>query len=304
VSLVVERGGRPRSLWADAWRRLVRNRAAVAGVCLIVLFWGVALLAPVAAPYGANDQHHDATLRPPVWTGKGDPRFVLGTDAVGRDELSRLIWGARVSMVVGFIPVTIHLLLGVVVGMAAGFAGGRTDNLLMRVVDVFYAFPSLLMVIVMSVAFRETWVGQQLGGLPLIFIALAVVGWEGTARVIRGQVLSVREKEYVEAARAVGAGNLRLMGRHILPNILTPIIVGIAFAIPAAIFAEAALSYIGLGVRPPTASWGSMIQDGVASIYSNPTQIAAPAVCIALVMLAFTFLGDGLRDALDPRMKD
>lgn len=301
-ALLPTRGGRPRSLWSDAWRRLIRNRAAVAGMAVILLFWGIAIFVPLIAPYDINDQHHDATLRAPSWTS-GDSRFLLGTDGVGRDELSRLLWGARISMVVGIIPVTIHLLIGGVIGMAAGFLGGRVDNLLMRVVDIFYAFPALLMVIIMSVAFRESWLGQQMGGLLLIFVALAIVGWEGTARVVRGQVLSVKEKEYVEAARAVGASNLRIMWRHILPNILAPLIVGVAFAVPGAIFAEAGLSYIGLGVRPPTASWGNMIQDGLASLYSQPGLILAPAVCIALVMLAFTFLGDGLRDALDPRMK-
>jgi oligopeptide transport system permease protein len=293
--------GKPRNLWSDAWRRLIRNRAAVVGMGIIAVFWGLALLAPLVAPYGINDQHHDATLRPPAWTS-GDWRFVLGTDAVGRDLLSRLIWGARISMIVGIIPVTIHLVVGGTVGILAGYAGGRTDDLLMRVVDICYAFPGLLLVIIIGVAFRDSWVGQQMGGLVLIFFSLAIVGWEGTARIARGQVLSVKQKEYVEAARALGAGSHRLVWRHIVPNILAPIIVGIAFAIPTAIFAEASLSYIGLGIRPPNASWGNMIQEGVAAIYSQPALIAAPAICIGLVMLAFTFVGDGLRDALDPRL--
>jgi oligopeptide transport system permease protein len=213
------------------------------------------------------------------------------------------LWGARVSMVVGIIPVTIHVLVGGLVGMVAGYAGGRTDNLLMRVVDVFYAFPGLLLAIILSAAYRDTWLGRPFGGLGLIFVALAVVGWEGTARIVRGQVLSVKQQEYIEAARALGVGSGRIMFRHIVPNIMAPVIVGIAFGIPAAIFGEAGLSFIGLGIRPPVASWGNMIQDGLSSIFSNPTLILAPAVCVALVMLSFTFLGDGLRDALDPRTK-
>jgi oligopeptide transport system permease protein len=296
------RSTKPRSLWGDAWRRLVRNRMAVAGMVVIVFFWIVALAAPLLAPHGVNEQRHDMVFRGPAWA-TGDWKYVLGTDGVGRDELSRLMWGARISMIVGLVPVTIHLLIGGIIGMTAGFRGGRVDNLLMRVVDVFFAFPDLLLVITMSVALRDTWLGKQWGGLLVMFLALSIVGWEGTARIVRGQVLSVKEKEYVEAARAIGVGNARIMWRHITPNILAPLIVGIAFGVPRAVFAEAGLSFIGLGIRPPTASWGNMLQDGFASIYSQATLIAAPAVCVALVMLAFTFLGDGLRDALDPRMQ-
>jgi oligopeptide transport system permease protein len=296
------RSDKPRSLWLDAWRRLTRNRMAVLGMSIIILFWILALFAPLIAPFSINSQNHNAVYRPPAWTS-GNWTYILGTDGVGRDELSRLIWGARVSMLVGIIPVTIHLVVGGLVGLTAGFKGGRWDNLLMRLVDIMYAFPGLLFLIIINTAFRDSWLGKQMGGLLLMFTALAIVGWEGTARLVRGQVLSVKEKEYVEASRAIGASNLRIMWRHIVPNILAPLIVSVAFGIPGAIFAEAGLSFIGIGIRPPTASWGNMIQDGFASIYSNPVLIAAPAICVAFVMLSFTFLGDGLRDALDPRMK-
>lgn len=291
-----------RGLWSDAWRRLLRNKMAVVGMGIVALFWLVALFAPLLAPHGYNTQNHEQTYAGPVWV-TGDPRYLLGTDGVGRDELSRLIWGARISMVVGLVPVAITLALGSVVGMVAGFVGGRTDTVLMRLVDVVYAFPALLLIIVMSVAYRETWLGRQMGGLLLMLLALAVVGWEGIARLVRGQVLSLKQVEYVVAARAIGAGNLRIMWRHLAPNVLAPLIVSVAFAVPGAIFAEAALSFIGLGIRPPVASWGNMLQDGLASIYSQPVLIAAPALCVSLVMLAFTALGDGLRDALDPRLK-
>lgn len=302
VALLGMRTGKPRSLWSDAWRRLTRNKMAVLGLIIIGFFALVAILAPAIAPFHYNSQYHEFTYRSPAWTS-GDWRFILGTDGVGRDELSRLIYGARISMVVGFVPVTLNLLIGGVIGMISGYVGGRTDNLLMRIVDVVYAFPALLFIILMSITFRDTWLGRQMGGLLIMFVALAAVGWESTARLVRGQVLSVKQKEYVEASRCIGATNLRIMSRHIMPNILAPLIVSIAFGVPSAIFAEAALSFLGLGIRPPTASWGNMIQDGFASIYSNPVLIVAPAACVGLVMLAFTFLGDGLRDALDPRMK-
>ena len=301
--LPLARTSKPRSLWSDAWRRLLRNRMAIVGMCLIGIFWSVAILAPLIAPWGMNDQHHEMVYRPPFWAASGQAQFLLGTDGVGRDELSRLVYGARVSMIVGIVPVTLNLIIGGVLGMLSGYLGGRVDNLLMRVVDIFFAFPGLLLIIIMSVAFRDTWLGQQMGGLLIMFIALAIVGWEGTARLVRGQVLSQKRREYIEAARAIGATHTRIMWRHLTPNILAPLIVGVAFAVPGAIFTEAALSFIGLGIRPPTASWGNMIQDGLASIYSNQVLIVAPAICVALVMLSFTFVGDGLRDALDPRMK-
>ena len=297
------RSSKPRSLWSDAWRRLARNKAAIVGMVIIGLCIVMAVGADWLTPYALNDQHHDAVYRPPAWAPGSDPRFLLGTDGVGRDELSRLIYAARTSMVIGLVPVTLNLLIGGTIGMASGYLGGRTDNLLMRVTDVVFAFPSLLLIILMTVAFRDSWLGRPMGGLLVMFTALAIVGWEGTARLVRGQVLSQKQKEYIEAARALGAGHARIMTRHLLPNILAPLIVTLAFGIPAAIFTEATLSFIGLGIRPPFASWGSMIQDGFASIYSNQALILLPAGLVALVMLSFTFLGDGLRDALDPRMK-
>jgi len=291
-----------RSLWQDAWARLIRNKAAMAGLCVVVFFWTVALLAPLIAPYGENEQHHQSTFQPPAWVS-GDWRFLLGTDGVGRDELSRLIYGSRISMTIGLVPITIYLLIGGTIGMIAGFKGGRVDNFLMRIADVFYAFPGLLFMIIIVVTFRDTSVGQFMGGLLLLFIAVAIVGWEGMARLVRGQVLQIKEKEYVEAARTIGADQFRIMTRHIIPNILAPIIVSCAFSVPGAILAEAGLSFIGIGIRPPTASWGNMLQDGYTAIFSQPSLALAPAIVIATVLLSFTFLGDGLRDALDPRLK-
>lgn len=291
-----------RSLWMDAWARLLKNKAAVAGMVIIIAFYLVAIFAPLIAPHDPIRQYYEHTQQKVAWE-TGDWNFILGTDAIGRDNLSRIIYGARVSMTIGLVPITLYLLLGGTIGMIAGFTGGHVDNILMRIADVFYAFPGLLFMIIMVSTFRDTPLGDVLSGLGLLFLAIALVGWEGYARLVRGQVLQVKEKEFIEAARSIGANSTRLMVRHIFPNILAPIIVACAFSVPGAIMAEAGLSFIGIGIRPPTASWGAMIQSGLNSLYAQPALALAPAVCIALVMLSFTFLGDGLRDALDPRLK-
>jgi oligopeptide transport system permease protein len=253
-------------------------------------------------------------LRQPAWvqTGNpakdGHPEHLLGTDAIGRDILSQLIYGSRVSMIVGFIPQFIILAIGIPLGLLAGFAGGRVDNLLMRLTDIVYAFPDVLFIITLTTAFRETFLGRTFNGLLLIFVALAIVGWTGVARLVRGQVLSLKEKEFVEAARAVGVPTWKVLFRHILPNTLAPIIVGVAFGVPGAIIAEAFLTFVGTGMRPsldpnnpfPT-SWGAMLLDGYNNISSGPWYLLFPVLCVGLLTMAFTFLGDGLRDALDPR---
>jgi oligopeptide transport system permease protein len=303
-----------RSLWGDVWRRLRRNRAAVAAIVVIILFGLIALFAPLLAPYSPVEQSSNNSLRQPAWvqtgnpTTEGRPEHLLGTDAIGRDIFSQLIYGSRVSLIVGFIPQIIILLIGIPVGLLAGYVGGRTDNLLMRVTDIVYAFPDVLFIITITTAFRETFLGQTFNGLLLIFVALAIVGWTGTARLIRGQVLSIKEKEFIEAARAIGVPTPKIMFRHILPNTLAPIIVSVAFGIPGAILAEAFLTFVGTGMRPsldrsnpfPT-SWGAMLLDGYNNISSGPWYLLFPALCVGIVTMAFTFLGDGLRDALDPR---
>jgi oligopeptide transport system permease protein len=187
--------------------------------------------------------------------------------------------------------------------LVAGYFGGWIDNVLMRFTDVIYAFPDLLFVIIIMATLRNTWLGDILGGLVLIFVALAVVNWVGLTRLVRGQVLSLKEKEFIEAARATGVPTKRIMLRHLFPNALAPVIVSLAFAIPGAMLAESVLSFIGIGIRPPTATWGVMINEGFGVFAQSPWPVLLPAICISVVMLAFTFLGDGLRDALDPRMK-
>lgn len=294
-----------RSLWQDAWHRLRRNRAAMAGLLVVALAGLAALFAPALAPFDPVVQDTRNSLMEPIW---GNPKYVradhlLGTDQLGRDILSRLIYGARVSMLIGFVPVAIIFLIGGTIGMVSGFYGGWLDNLLMRITDVVYAFPDLLFLIIILATLRNTGAGDLGNGLVLIFVALAVVSWVGLARLVRGQVLSLKEKEFVEAARAIGARPARIMLRHLAPNALAPVIVFVAFSIPSAILAEATLSFIGIGIKPPLPSWGAMINEGFIVFSATAWPVLLPAICISIVMLGFTFLGDGLRDALDPRMK-
>jgi oligopeptide transport system permease protein len=308
-----------RSLWSNAWRRLRKNLMAMAALCYLFFLLMVAILAPVIAPHNPvkTDVAHAGTLRKAAWVEDPNPLrtgtwdYPLGTDAVGRDVFSRLVYGTRVSLVVGFIPMAVILLIGVPVGLIAGFAGGRVDNLLMRMTDVVYAFPALLLAIIMQISFGDTSIGKLLNGLVLLFISLSIVNWTGVARLVRGETLSLKEKEFVEAARTSGASKFRLITRHILPNALGPIIVAGAFIVPGAIISEAILSYLGVGVRPdvnlnapfPT-SWGQMILDGSKTYNSQLWMLLAPSIAVALTTLSFTFVGDGLRDALDPRQSD
>ncbi len=295
-----------RSLWGDAAYRLMRNKAAVGGLIVIAAAFLVAALAPIIAPYSPIDiPQNPASQMEPLWTGSKytDSRYLLGTDFLGRDIVSRLIYASRISMVVGFVPTAIVFALGITVGMTAGFFGGWLDQILMRFTDIIYAFPDFLFLLIIVASFRNSPFGKILDGLMLIFVAIAIVGWVTVARLTRGQVLALKEREFVEAARALGATPRRIMTKHLLPNALAPLIVSAAFAVPGAILGEATLSFLGVGIIPPTPSWGQMINEGFPLFSANPWAVLLPAICISLVMLAFTFVGDGLRDALDPRMK-
>jgi oligopeptide transport system permease protein len=305
-----------RSLLSDAWFRLVRNKASMAGLVVIILFFVMAIFANVISPNNPLKMNSGKSYLPPVWIPIGpagdnpDPQFLFGTDNLGRDVLSRVLYGARVSMIVGFIPTFIILVIGTVLGLLSGFAGGWVDNLLMRLTDVIYAFPDLLFFIIVMVALRDTWLGDVFNGLLLLFGALAIVNWTGVARIVRGQVLSLKEKEFIEAARCIGARDSRIMFNHILPNSLSPLIITAAFTIPAMIITEATLGYLGLGLRPSTnpadffiTSWGALMLEGQTAINIQPWMLLSPAIFVSLVVLAFTFLGDGLRDALDPRLQ-
>ena len=298
---------RPRAAagpWREAFGRLMRNRLAILGLILVSLFLFFGIFGPYLAPYPYQQQDLKAIFAngnrplPPF-----SPNHLLGTDQLGRDMLSRLLDGARISVLVAFTVQIVIILIGVPVGAIAGWFGNRTDNFLMRITDVIYAFPDLLFIILLSVAFRETPFGQALDGLFLVFVAIGLVGWVTVARLTRGQMLSLKETEFVEAAQAIGVADRKIVTRHLLPNGMGPIIVAITLGIPTAILAEATLAFIGIGVQPPRASWGSLISDGQKYVRGEPHLVVLPAICIALALIGFTFLGDGLRDALDPKLK-
>lgn len=288
----------------DAFGRLRKNRLAILGLVLVSLLLLAGIFGPIIAPWPYQVQDLQAVFAnggrplPPL-----SPNHFLGTDELGRDLLSRLLDGARISVTVAFVVQIVILLIGVPIGALAGWFGGRLDNALMRLTDVIYAFPDLLFIILLSVAFRETFFGQALDGLFLVFVAIGLTSWVTVARLVRGQLLALKETEFVEAARAIGVSDRRIVTRHLLPNGMGPIIVAITLGIPGAILAEATLAYIGIGVQPPRASWGSLIAEGQKYVRSEPHLVVFPAIAIALALIGFTFLGDGLRDALDPKLK-
>ncbi len=286
-----------RTLLNDAWIRLRRNRLAVAGAIIILIFALGAIFAPFITKYNFAKQDLDSIFLQPSsvhW---------LGTDELGRDVFARMLYGARTSLAVGIFTQLIVLLIGLPIGAFAGSKGGRVDNLLMRFVDIMYGFPDILLIILLSAVLRGTTFGNLGGGIFVIFLAIGLVAWVNVSRLVRGQILSLKQRDFVTAARAMGGKGTYITMRHLLPNSLGPIIVSITFGVPRAIFTEAALSYIGIGVKPPTPSWGAMIHDGYNVMFTAPHLVIVPAVAIALIMLAFTFLGDGLRDALDPRSR-
>ncbi len=307
----------PSSLYKDALHRLLHKGAALVGIAIVFFFLLLAIFAPQLAPHNPLEIFPGNTYRQPMWVylpndlqHSGDPRFPLGTDTIGRDVLSRVIYGARTSLAVGLIPLVFILLIGISIGLVAGFFGGTVDNVLMRFTDMVYAFPAILFFILLVTALRDTWLGELWNGLVVLFISLALVSWVTIARLMRAEVLMLKEREFVQAAQSIGASSWRIMVKHILPNSLAPIIVAAAFLIPSAILAEAILGYLGIGIRPSTdpnalflTSWGSLLLDGRLALRAQPALLIAPAVCIALVMLAFTLIGDALRDALDPWMK-
>lgn len=315
------------SLWKDAMRRLMRNRAAVIGGGMVILLYLIMIFADVIAPYPYDKQTLTDQNKVPQWVTNTFPtmkpyakisaEYTLGADYVGRDLFSRIIYGSRVSLIVALIGPFISLLIGVTYGSLSGYFGGRLDNIMMRIVDVLYAFPSLLFIILLLAFFRSTFakpepgtitygisqIDAALGGMFFIFIGIGLTAWETMARLTRGQVLSMREKEFVEAARTIGAKDGRIMFRHILPNVVGPLVVAETLAIPGYINTEAFLSFIGLGVNPPRPSWGAMISEGSQVVRTYPNQTIFPALALAITMFAFNFLGDGLRDALDPRLR-
>lgn len=275
--------------WQDAWRRLKKNKLAMFGLYIIFFIILAAVAGPWLSHLSYSAQNLSLTNSPP------SAGHWFGTDNLGRDLFIRVLYGARISLSIGIVASLINLTIGVIYGGLAGYLGGRADRIMMNLVDVLYGIPLLLYVILLMVVLKP--------GLTNIYIALGIAYWLGMARIVRGQILSLKEQEYVLAAQTLGAGTWRILLRHLIPNSLGPIIITMTLAIPEAIFAEAFLSFIGLGVSAPMASWGVLASEGVTSLRSYPFQLFFPAMAISITMLAFNFLGDGLRDALDPRVK-
>ncbi|HEY2953728.1 MAG TPA: ABC transporter permease [Candidatus Eisenbacteria bacterium] len=280
-------GERPASLWGDAWRRLRRNRAAVTAALFLAWMSATAALAPwlpMKDP-AAQDLALGATAPSSAhW---------FGTDELGRDAFARVIYGGRISLLVGVVGTLVSLLIGVTWGATAGYRGGRLDEAMMRFVDILYSLPYIFLVILLLVFFSRS--------LVMLFVALGLVQWLTMARIVRGQVLSLKQQTFVEAARALGATDASIIFRHIVPNTLGPVIVYTTLTVPAVILQEAFLSFLGLGVQPPAASWGTLVSDGARLLALFPWLVIFPGIALSLTLLSFNFLGDGLRDALDPQ---
>lgn len=276
------------SWWEIGLREFKLHRSAVLGLQLLLLLSLATLLTPLLSPFDPNAIDPAASrLLTPSWI------HLMGTDHLGRDVLSRVLYGGRISLAIGFLSILIAVTLGVVVGAIAGYMGGWVDGLLMRFVDLFLSFPRLILLVTIVAVFPPS--------VLLIVAILGLTGWMGVARLVRGQVLSLREREYIQAARALGFRGRRIMARHILPNVLTPVIVAATLGIGNAILAEAALSFLGLGVAPPTASWGNVIHDGSRFMVDGWWITSFPGLAVVLTVMSFNLVGDGLRDALDPR---
>jgi len=279
---------RPESLWADAWKRMRRNRAAMVSAVFLVAItlatFGAPWIPGLADP-AAQDLKLSAT--PP------SALHWLGTDELGRDTLARLLYGGRISLLVGLVGTLVSLLIGVTYGAISGYRGGALDDFMMRVVDILYALPYIFLVILLLVFFSRS--------ILMLFVALGLVQWLTMARIVRGQVLSLKHQTFVEAARALGASDATIIFRHIVPNTLGPVIVYTTLTVPAVILQEAFLSFLGLGVQPPAASWGTLVSDGARVLALFPWLVIFPGLALSMTLLCFNFLGDGLRDALDPQ---
>ena len=275
------------SLWDDAWRRFRKNRAAVYSVTILALITLFVIFAPMLTHYAFDFNDWDALSAPP------SARHFLGTDSLGRDLLSRAAVGGRISLLVGLSGALVAVVIGTLYGALAGFFGGKIDSLMMRFLEILNAFPFMLFVILLTTFFGRS--------LILIFAAVGLVSWLDVARIVRGQTLSLKHKEFVEAARVSGMSRRRIVVRHIIPNVLGVVMVYASLLVPGMIMYESFLSFLGLGVQEPMASWGSMLQEGALTIETAPWQLLVPAFFLVATLFCFNFLGDGLRDALDPK---
>jgi oligopeptide transport system permease protein len=297
------------SLWRDAWRRLLKNKLAVVGLVIVAILTLASLIGPpiikatTGFTYDYIPREVELLKSFPPFRGL-DGRFSwahpMGTDNSGRDLLARVLLGGRISLMVGIISTLVSLVIGISYGAISGYLGGRVDLLMMRVVDVLYSLPYIILVIVLLAMFRST---TPVGQMVLLFLALGAVSWLTMARIVRGQVLSLKNQEFVLAARATGVGTLQIIFRHLVPNALGPVIVYATLTIPAVMLQEAFLSFLGFGVQPPYASWGSLAADGIQNLAIFPWQLIFPGVTMALMLFSLNFVGDGLRDALDPQMR-
>jgi dipeptide transport system permease protein len=288
------RGGRL-ALFQEFWSYFRENRGAVAGLVVFAITCALAIFAGLIAPYSPTEQFRDALLAPPIWQEGGTSRFLLGTDAVGRDLLSRLLYGARYSLFIGCIVVSLSLVIGVLIGLVAGFVGGATDTLIMRVMDIILAFPSLLLALALVAILGPS--------LSNAMVAIALVQQPHYVRLTRASVLSEKTRDYVVAARVAGVGPLRLMFRTILPNCMAPLIVQAALSFSNAILDAAALGFLGMGAQPPTPEWGTMLAEAREFILRAWWVVTFPGLAILITVLSINLMGDGLRDALDPRLK-
>lgn len=279
-----------RSLWQDAWRRLRANKAALVSIVILGIIAVFCIALPYALPwsYDAIDWDHVEAMPPDPALG-----HYLGTDTVGRDLLARTLVGGRISLMVGVLATLVALFIGVTVGAVAGFVGGRTDQVLMRIVDLLYSVPLTFFVIILMVMFGRNFI--------LMFLAIGAVEWLTMARIVRGQTLSLKTREFIEAARASGGSTFSIILRHIVPNVLGVVIVYVTLTIPQVILLESFLSFLGLGVQEPLTSWGVLLNEGAAELEVNPRTLIVPAVFMTMTLFCFNFLGDGLRDALDPK---
>jgi oligopeptide transport system permease protein len=278
-----------RSLWQDALARLLRNKAAVVSMVVLGVIAFMALFAPLLSPHPYDEIYWDRIQAPPDFANA----HWFGTDGNGRDMFIRVLYGARVSLAVGLLATTVSLVIGVTYGAVAGFMGGRIDNLMMRIVDVLYSLPFMFFVIMLMVVFGRN--------IFLIFVALGAVEWLTMARIVRGQTIAVKRKEFIEAAQAGGVSNTKIIFRHVIPNVLGPVIVYMTLTIPQVILTESFLSFLGLGVQEPLTSWGVLISEGAKVMEFAPWMLVFPATFLAATLFAFNFIGDGLRDALDPK---
>ena len=286
-----------RSLWVDARRRLVRNRAAMAGIIILGLITLLALLAPLLSPFAYDEINYDIIACAPSWwpaeAACRAPGHIFGTDSVGRDMFVRILFGARVSLAVGLVATLVSLLIGVLYGAVAGYLGGRIDSLMMRAVDILYSLPFVFFVIILMVIFDRNFI--------LLFVAIGAVEWLIMARIVRGQTLSIKHKEFIEAARAAGVGPLAIITRHVIPNVVGPVMVYVTLTVPGVILTESFLSFLGLGIQEPLTSWGVLISDGADQMETAPWMLLFPALFMAVTLFSFNYVGDGLRDALDPK---